>query len=142
MKLQAIRRSHFLLSITVLLFTAVFLATGCKKRVFDYRNKYLGDYQIEYIQSHWQMNQPTTTDTTQIAATISYDKKGPKDELKLHFNNKDLTLNVDQEGKITMCKSVIGKFEYGDYFTIVYSSNTCASGGLGGGTNYRVTGEK
>ncbi|MEJ6582436.1 MAG: hypothetical protein QNL61_08130 [Crocinitomicaceae bacterium] len=56
------------------LFVVVFF--GCEKKLFDYRNKYLGGYQFTYYCSYWQMV-GTTGDTTIIdEGKIKYGDKG------------------------------------------------------------------
>lgn len=40
------------------------LACGCNKPIFDYRLKYVGEYTVRSINSHWVMGQPVYLDTT------------------------------------------------------------------------------
>lgn len=134
MKRQHITR----LSILILILTSL----SCKKLPFDYRNKYIGDYNFVHSYSSWTVNQGTyASGTDNYSGRVYYDLKS-KEYIKFEYNNSILELKVSRKGKLTLpCGAPAGEFTSDNSVTINYSTSTC-SGALGGGTNISVTGTK
>ena len=130
---------------SILIFTSVFLLSiifGCEKIPFDFRNKYVGDYEFEYSYSSWQINIGVyETDTINYSGKVYYDEKG---KIKINYNpNLTLDLDIDKNGTLSLeCGAEIGEFDDDENLTLNYSSNSCGSNGLGRGTNYKIIGTK
>lgn len=72
---------------------------GCKKKLFDYRNKYDGDYTITYHSEGGDLNNgPHPTVDTTYQGTVSHPKKG--DQVVFQYNGKTLSYTVDKKGWI------------------------------------------
>lgn len=72
---------------------------GCKKTIFDYRHKYIGDWDITIVRtSWWAMNEEI--DTTIYKAEISYGN----DNDEIYINNTPypcLQFSVSKKGVLT-----------------------------------------
>lgn len=120
----------------------VLSAFGCKKRPFDFRNKYVGDYDITYSYSSWQLNSGVyNSDTLSTGGKVYYDKK---DQIIISYNtNSTLILGITKDGNLSLsCGTEIGKFDNKNEFRINYGTNSCPGGGMGGGTNYCIIGTR
>ncbi len=126
-----------------LFISLVLINFSCKKNVFDFRNKYVGDYEFVYTYSSWQMNLGVyASGTNNYSGRVYYDKN-TKDKIKIEYNNSTLDLGIDKDGNLSLaCGTSAGKFESKSKLTINSSSNACPGGGLGGGTNYSLIGTK
>lgn len=132
----------FIRSLGILCFVAVsFLHSGCEKRLFDYRNKYLGDYNVTYTVKWWDMSGNQGSSTSAFVATVKYAKKS-KNKIEFHYNNTMLEIDINKEGELMKCNHKIGKFESKDKFTFKFDTNTCGTGGLGGGATYEYIGNR
>jgi hypothetical protein len=127
------------LSIIIILFSAL-LNFSCEKRPFDFRNKYLGNYDFVYSYSKWQLNLGVY-DTISYTGKVYYDDR---DEISLDYNpNLTWVLGIDKDGNLSLpCGVTIGKFENKNNLVLDYTTNTCGGGGLGGGSNYHIVGKK
>jgi hypothetical protein len=117
---------------------------SCKKQLFDYRNKYTGDYDFTYSYSSWIVNQGTVSSgTSNYSGKVYYDKKS-EGVIKINYEaNTTLELNIDRNGNLTLlCGVQAGKFESKNKVTLNYGTGSCAGSGMGGGSNYSVTGIK
>lgn len=122
-----------------------FIFAGCKKNVFDYRNKYTGRYDIEYTSTSWDINQGSNTSGPHNYTGEVYYHRNTEDEIKIGFKpGSTATLKIDKEGTLySFCGSRQGAFEGRRKFSVSISSNMCPGGsGLGGGTSYSVEGSK
>ena len=118
----------------------------CKKKMFDYRNKYVGEYSFSgytYTIGRISGNSDTTY-FENIDGELSYDKKGEKGTMNLFVENlifKEFT--IDKSGNINLClsKTTIDN----DYtFEITYDKIICDDGSpaMGGKEMYTITGKK
>lgn len=121
-------------------FCLMTLFNSCEKRLFDHRNKYVGDWTINYTTSSWMLGQPTTNSTGTYEAIIYYDKKDPETihiELTSYYT---LVLDIDREGNLSGC-GIGGKFESKHSLNLTHSSSACTLA-MGGGSNSVYTGTK
>jgi len=119
--------------------------TGCEKNPFDYRSKFLGNYDFSIHHSAWNLN-GTTLDTT-------YNYSGEIMEGELFFNttvqikfadNVTIEAELFEDGTLgtvsnyNSSNSILkGEFESPQKVNFVVSWN-----GLGGGNAYNVLGAK
>jgi hypothetical protein len=54
---------------TLLIF---FTLVGCEKKSFDYRNKYIGEYDMTYSYTYWQMGGVTSETTIFYQGSVAY----------------------------------------------------------------------
>jgi hypothetical protein len=117
---------------------------GCKKQLFDYRNKYTGDYDFVYTYNSWMMNIGYyDSGTLNYSGKVYYDKKS-EGVIKINYlSNAVLELTIDKSGNLTLpCGATAGRFESKNKVRLSYSTGSCPGGGMGGGTNYLITGTK
>jgi hypothetical protein len=119
-------------------FLAVFVLitalTGCEKKLFDYRNKYLGDYQITYHNSYVK-NGGVTGDTTIVyVGEITYGDKG---NIKIEFfDGSEEEFEVSKKGEISKCNSLLGEIDK-KKFSLSFTDDLCVPGPMG--ANYTIT---
>ena len=109
-----------------------------KKKLFNYRNKYLGNYEFEVHRYYFNVADSVSTDTLLFySGEISY---GDKDStIKIQYlENNSIEPIVNKNGKLS---------SYGWYFSGEFTNNDDVKfymhyGGLGGGTSYSVKGTK
>jgi hypothetical protein len=130
--------------IIFLFLSLIIISSGCKKKLFDYRNKYTGDYNFVYSYSSWTLSLGVyESDTIYYSGKVYYDKKS-KGIIKINYtSNATLELQINKNGDLSLqCGTTIGKFENKNKLTLNYSTNSCPGGGLGGGSNFSITGIK
>jgi hypothetical protein len=121
-----------LTSIIILAF--ILSLSGCKKKLFDYRNKFLGDYSITYHYSYWQMGGNTGDTTIQYNGVIEYGDKG---NIKLEWYNGDrYEFSVSKKGTISKCNSTIGNISKKG-FDLSFTDDLCGTGPMS--LNYTIT---
>lgn len=108
------------------LLLTVFLSS-CDKRPFDYRNKFTGYYQFEFTVTTWDANlNDTTTDIIKMEGSVDYDKKGPRDEIKISISGlQQFTVTIDKDGTISSCGGS-GKIENKRDFIFDYNTMLCS----------------
>ena len=109
------------------------LSYGCKKNPFDYRTKYLGDYDFVRDYTSWVTGGSTTSGTISREGRVEYGEKG---EIKIIFDSNDPThfnvYEIDRNGNLTNSSGgSAGKFESKN--KVHYEQTTTTSGG--GGTS-------
>ena len=112
---------------------------SCEKILFDYRNKYCGDWYFTNIYRSWDMDNPenNSRDTGYYNGSIWYENK---DHIKIEYSsNHTIEFEINKNGEITLDSyyPVGGKFS--DENTVQFSLH---SGGMGGGSGVTVTGKK
>ena len=119
------------------------LTLGCKKRPFDYRNKYCGNYDFHYIEIPWtSINGNLSPNEGSYTGKVYYEKKANGDIILINYKgNITLTFAIDRQGKIVGCGGT-GQFEKHKSVAFEHKTSSCSSGGLGAGYNYTVTGTK
>jgi hypothetical protein len=122
-----------LITITSLLILAVSLP-GCKRKLFDHRNNYLGDYQITYHFNYWEMGGITKDTTITYNGEVRY---GGKEEIKIDwYDGSEYTFNISKKGSISKCNQAIGTMDR-KQFELSFTDDVCGTGPMG--ANYTVT---
>lgn len=128
--IAVMKKFRIILTIIVLFSTL----TNCEKKLFDYRNKYLGDYQITYHYSYWQMGGATGDTTITYTGQINYGDKG---SIKIDwYDGSDNEFEVSKDGEITKCNSSLGTIDKNN-FSLSFTDDLCSPGPLG--ANYTIT---
>lgn len=117
---------------------SIFILTAslpaCKRKLFDYRNKYLGDYQITYHYNYWEMGGITKDTTITYSGEVNYGSKG---EVKIDwYDGSEYAFNVSKKGAISKCNNSIGTMER-KHFELSFTDDVCGTGPMG--SNYTVT---
>jgi hypothetical protein len=126
---------------SLLLFTG-----GCKKWLFDYRNKFAGDYSFNFTVHYWDGQQWTTT---------SHETDGKIFYKPLHNSGRTVTIqlstgekfspHIDKQGNLKGdCPSEIeGSISDGKVFFTAVGGGMCEKNpGKGPSSTYTVTGTK
>ncbi len=125
-------------SLTIFLF-GVFLINsyGCKKTPFDYRNKYLGDWDLTTKWSTFNMSDSTSDHGEySYVGEVWYD-----DERKIKIRTSDFQTNdfdISEDGKL----SILGSNAYGEFSDDNNLEFYVSYGGMGGGGASSVVGIK
>lgn len=113
---------------------------GCEKQPFDYRNKYLGEWEFNVSRS--ELNTDSIghyeSDALIYVGEIAYGDA--EDELLIKYTeNNSVTLKISEEGKLSDPASNYsdGKFESRKKLHLYLRW-----GGLGGGIKHVIDGEK
>lgn len=118
------------------IFSAIVLITAlfaCKKKLFDYRNKYLGDYTFTYTSSYWQMGGVTGDTTINYTGQLKY---GDKQQIKIEwFDGSEVEFELSKKGIISKCNSEIGKMDKHS-LELTFTDDLCGTGPQG--ANYTV----
>ena len=112
------KKTHFVL----LIFSALLVVLpGCKKKLFDHRNKYMGDYIFTY--SYHYFHGGTLIDTSIFySGSIDYGSKG---EIRLSWvDGTDKTLGVVKNGVLTRCNKKVGNIN-DSHIGFSYDENVC-----------------
>ncbi|MCO5260363.1 MAG: hypothetical protein M9916_09485 [Crocinitomicaceae bacterium] len=124
------------------IFIAIVLTTvllGCKKKLFDYRNNYLGEYQITYHYSYWKMGNITGDTTINYIGQINYGDKG---NIKIDwYDGTEYEFTVSKYGTITKCLSKLGTINKKN-FELSFTDDLCGPGPLGANYTITLTGNK
>jgi hypothetical protein len=122
-----------------LLYLFVF-TIGCKKRPFDYRNKYYGKWEFTYQFAETAPSYSTTKNGTELG-DVYYKKHDGKNAL--HFNTSFFdfgTIIIDADGSFSGCGTT-GEFSSRKSMQLSYNSFYCY-GGHSGSQRYIVTAVK
>lgn len=130
----------------LLVLLAVFVTLDCKKRPFDYRNKYKGDFVFTESYHYYIFNQPQPAPPKDTFISYQYDinisinyAKEYKHKLILKTASEfTYAIQVDKKGIIVLdCPDEgQGKFSNANNLTYTASYNIdCPGAGLGGGAN-------
>lgn len=124
-----------------LLLFSIFLNSGCKKNPFDYRTKYLGDYEFVDSWSSWSMVGPSNSSGVNYSTgKVEY---GNDKTIRITLNSNNPTyfheFDIDRDGNLSLQSGggSIGKFQ-----SRKKVSFSLTSGGLGGGGTDNITGTK
>lgn len=116
------------------------LLWSCKKNLFDYRNKFIGDYNFLVHKTAWSLSGPF------IDTTYSYQGRiqigSASDKIFINFSEiTSMETYIYEDGTVSISfsphQSLIGEFESTKALKFILSNN-----GLGGGSNYTVSGRK
>lgn len=131
------------IKIIVVVAVLIFLTrSSCKKRWFDNRNKYIGEWQMRMTSDDWVLGRTPMPifDTVDYVAKVYYNVRpganGTLDIRKTDGNNMHVRLT--DTGKIEACKLAVTVSE-STVNIVLDNSNTCTFG-MGSGANYTYTG--
>lgn len=118
------------------IFLVVVLAaqSGCKKRLFDYRNKYVGNYAITTT-VHTMTDGVSTYEEIIYQGKVYYDKKehGKGELVIVYDDGKECTTIINRKGKVVF-KYHWGEFLDRDTFSIGFENNANGTGTVMKGT--------
>ena len=123
-------------------FLFLFLTLSCEKSVFDYRHKYIGEWDFITIGCYWSMSPYPTgwflRDTIYFHGEISYgDGKG---ELVIQYkSDENVLISINKDGTIDGSYEVSGQFDDKEHLTLTLNSPQSQ---LGGGYNKSIVGWK
>lgn len=125
---------------------AFFLFSACKKRVFDYRNEYLGEYNFSGSNYRWNpiYGNSDTTYFSNVVGKLTYNKKGEKDKMNLFIKDQvSLEFTINKSAEISLC-SGNGEIDEEYNFSVSFDKFICDYGKpqLGGKHIYTIRGEK
>ena len=108
---------------------------SCKKRPFDYRNKYLGIYDFTVYQSSFDRRIGEVSGVLKYRGEITYGKE--HSTILIHYlEDSFVELTLEKDGTLSE-RRVSGEFEDKKKIRFVMYS-----GGMGGGAFWEITGEK
>ncbi|HNW73582.1 MAG TPA: hypothetical protein PKN44_08145 [Bacteroidales bacterium] len=118
------------------------LTNSCEKSVFDYRHKYVGEWNFKTIGYYWSMSPYPTgwtfQDTTYYSGEISYGDD--KSELNINYKSgENVIVSIDKEGVIDGTHEKSGQFDDKEHITLILSSPQSM---IGGGYTKTITGWK
>jgi len=122
--------------ITLLLILLLFIVFyGCEKHPFDYRNKFIGDYDFLVNLRTWIPPDSVTETDYNYSGKISY---GSGDDfVKINFlDDKEVDCRLFEDGSLKV-NSIRGEFESTKKLRFITEY-----GGLGGKATYYVSGKK
>jgi len=127
----------------LILISTLLLVIGCKKKLFDYRNQYVGDWKFSYIIANDVRTYAPRCDTLkgEYSGKISYEKSAAKGVLYIEYApDASYSYNIDKAGNFTDC-AASGKFNNSKSVTFVWTTRWECGGGHGVGS-YTVTGTR
>ena len=122
----------------IFFFLGIFSVISCNKKPFDYRNKYIGEWNFSIEYSSFNMgNSPSIYDLVEYLGEITYGEEDNNVIIKYSKNNS-VTLTIDKNGifydlPTRYCNGTIVSDNIDLYLRW---------GGLGGGTSHKITGYK
>ena len=137
MKTNTLSRKSFRYLVP-LVFIILFVV-GCKTKLFDYRKKYIGDYEMTEKYHYWQMGGVESDTIDVYSGKVTREEKH---QMKiLDMNGNPIVLDIAKSGELTRCSKVLGRMNKRN-FSLKFDSYTCPGGGLGGGYTIEIYGEK
>ena len=123
-----------------LILTVIFVSSCQKFKLFDYRTKYIGNYEFEIHYSSWNINDYYFDTTYFYNGTILFgDDKGT---LSINYkNNSTFEVFIDKEGQFEENNYLSGKFTDKDNVEFGFSCSGPGCG-MGGGSSTHVIGKK
>lgn len=121
-----------------IIFLFVLIIGGCEKSIFDYRHKYVGEWDFKVISAFYMLNGQEFHDTVFYHGLISYGSN--KSELIVSFtSNYDQIISVNKDGTIPESWEVSGQFDDKKHLTLILRTPQ-SSLGMHGVTN--ITGNR
>lgn len=136
------RKTFVTLNKYVTLFSLIVLFSAlisCKKKPVDYREKYLGNYQITYFYSFWQLSGGTNDTTILYNGQINYGDIG---RIKIDwYDGSEREFEVSEKGGIIKCNSSLGTIDNNN-FELTFTDDLCGNGPIGANYTITLTGAK
>jgi hypothetical protein len=99
----------------------VLIIGGCEKSIFDYRHKYVGDWEFKVIWAVYMLSGQEFHDTVFYHGLISYGNN--ESELIVSFtSNCDQIISVNKDGTIPESWEVSGQFDDKKHLTLILRS--------------------
>lgn len=120
------------------------MTISCKKRPFDYRNKYLGSFTFNYSIEDCDKasNPPCMNESGVYAGKIFYEKNDERDVIRINFApNWSGRFRIDKNGNFKGC-GITGKFEGKNSVSFVEIGSSVCTLALGSSYSYTVSGTK
>lgn len=134
--------NHFLSSFKWSFLAVVLVAIstfGCKQKLFDYRKKYIGEYEMTEKYHYWQMGGIVFDTIVIYKGKVTMEDKH---QMKIaDMNGNPIVLDIDKSGAVSRCSKVLGRMNRRN-FSFEFDSYTCPGGALGGGYTVEIYGEK
>ena len=120
------------------LFILLFLSLiyGCQKKPFDYRNKFIGNYNFSVHKRTWSTLGPVTETDYNYTGTISYGNYNDNAINIIFLDDKNVEPILYEDGSLKF-QALKGEFESTKKLHFLLGNYA-----LGGGTTYEVSGEK
>lgn len=121
---------------------------GCKKEAPDYRDRYQGSFDMKLYSYQYLMGTGIFNKVDETNRGDVFYKKGEENKGRIWFKYKDSKepeeFKVDESGMVfsSSCNTQVGQFTDTDHFNLAWDSNTCGSGGLGGGWRIWLEGSR
>ena len=121
------------------LIAATFVA--CEKSPFDYRNKYVGNYNFTNVYTNVDsVGTITNTTTTYLGRAKT---EGDKNMVVVFEANKSQSLRIDEDGNVyNSCDTYIGRFESESRFQAVLSGQSCPMEGIDENSSIAIVGDR
>lgn len=128
-------KTNFIKNIILLLSLATIILSGCKKKPFDYRNKYLGNY---HIINHSQINAPPPYfNDTSYSTEGKVEYGSDKNKILITFDSENSSEFIIYEDGTLESSGCSGGFESVNKFKY-----HCGFYSPGATTSINITGEK
>jgi len=115
----------------------VFGNLSCEKKLFNYRNKYCGDWEFEVVSvTYNEQDSTSSTSTETYNGEIKYGEES-NELLVTYLDNRSITIVVNKEGEISGSFSLDGSFESKKEVDFRFRTGTGFAG-----VNYTVVGDK
>jgi len=114
---------------------------GCEKHPLDYRNKFLGDYTFSVHESGWGFQNGSVDTTFTSGGRVWYGSDKHSVEVTIS-GLYSFEFEVFEDGTLGQTGSGYGGHIQGVFESTKTIKFSLASGGLGGGWDYDVTGNK
>lgn len=114
---------------------------ACEKSPFDYRNKYVGNYNFTNIytdvDSVWTISNTTSVFLGKV-------KTEGDNNMIIEFEaDKSQSLRIDNDGNVyNSCDTYIGRFESESSFQAVLNKQSCTAIVLEGSTSVAIVGDR
>ncbi len=113
---------------TFILLGFVLAISGCEKKLFDYRNKYIGNYQLTY-NFHYSQMDGTTKDTLVVyKGKVKYGEKG---SVKIDwYDGSEYDFELSKKGALSKCNTSVGSMSK-QQFQLSFTDDLCGPGPMG-----------
>ena len=123
----------------LLVLAASFVA--CEKSPFDYRNKYVGNYNFTNIYTDVDSTGAITNSTTTYLGRVK--TEGDNYMIVEFETNKSQSLRIDNDGNVyNSCETYIGKFESESRFQAVLNKQACPTINIEGSTSLAIVADR
>lgn len=108
-------------------------ASSCEKKLFDYRNKYCGEYAFEVEKTLTVSGQGTETSNYEYNGSVSYNRDLEKDEILINYlETNTAQVSITKDGvfinKYGYNALLTGEFHGKENMYYLYSYSPAASG--------------